>query len=113
MKEIPHYQRSTATKIEFKDDKKFQKAIGVSWNPGSETLHFKFDAHELKSGPKRELNSRMDKVYDRLGLLSPLTSQSKILVYVQEIWKDQYGWDDVSSILSPKLSPFGVELVSS
>ena len=48
MKEIPHYQRSTATKIEFKDDKKFQKAIGVSWNPGSETLHFKFDAHEPK-----------------------------------------------------------------
>ena len=55
----------------------------------------------------------MDKVYDRLGLLSPLTSQSKILVYVQEIWKDQDGWDDVSSILSLKLSPFGVELVSS
>ena len=55
----------------------------------------------------------MDKIYGPLGLLSPFTSQSKILVYVQEIWKDQYGWDDVSGMLSLKLSPFGVELVSS
>jgi len=29
MKEIPDYQRSTVTKIEFKDDKKFQKSRGV------------------------------------------------------------------------------------
>lgn len=35
----------------------------------------------------------MAKVYYPLGLLSPLTVQSKILV--QELWKDQYGWDEV------------------
>lgn len=29
MKEIPDYERSTVTKIEFKDDKKFQKSLGV------------------------------------------------------------------------------------
>ena len=29
MKEIPDYQRSRVTKIEFKDDKKFQKSLGV------------------------------------------------------------------------------------
>ena len=29
MKEIPDYQRSTVTNIELKDDKKFQKSLGV------------------------------------------------------------------------------------
>ena len=29
MKENPDYQRSTVTKIEFKDGKKFQKSLGV------------------------------------------------------------------------------------
>ena len=29
MKEIPDYQRSTVTKIELKDDRKFQKSLGV------------------------------------------------------------------------------------
>ena len=49
MKEIPDYQRSTVTKIEFKDDKKFQKPLGVSWNPRLGTLNFKCDAHESVS----------------------------------------------------------------
>ena len=93
MKEIPDYQRSTVTKIEFKDDKTFQKSLSVSCNPRSHTLNFKFDGHELKSGTKRELVSLMAKVYYPLGLLSSLTVQSKVLV--EELWKDQYGWDEV------------------
>ena len=48
-----------------------------------------FDAHELKIRTNRELVSLMAKVYYPLGLLSPLTVLSKILV--QELWKDQYG----------------------
>ena len=54
IKEIPDYQRSMETKIEFKDGKQFQRALGISWNPRSDTPHFKFAEHELKSGTKRE-----------------------------------------------------------
>ena len=60
-----------------------------------------FDAHELKIRTNRELVSLMAKVYYPLGLLSPLTVLSKILV--QELWKGQYGWDDVTRIRSDKM----------
>ena len=70
IKEIPDYQRSMETKIEFKDGKQFQKALGISWNPTLDTLHFKFAEHELKSGTKREPVSlvAIAKVYNPFGL---------------------------------------------
>ena len=68
IKEIPDYQRSVETKIEFKDGNQFQKALGISWNPRSDTLHFKFAEHELKSGTKREPVSLVAKDYNPFGL---------------------------------------------
>ena len=81
MKEIPDSKIHGRRKLNSKMTKsQFQKALGVSWNPRLDTLHFKLHGNELKSATKRELVILMAKVQDLLGLLCRFTVQLKILL---------------------------------
>lgn len=74
------------------------KALGVTWNPVTDTLQFDpervvEDAHGLNKRPtKRKLFSLALRVFDPLGLISPVTLVAKIIM--QKIWIAKTGWNE-------------------
>ncbi|XP_033745623.1 uncharacterized protein LOC117331137 [Pecten maximus] len=71
------------------------KVLGLRWNVESDTLTFgttpKLDtpSHSLT---KREILSDSSKIFDPLGLLSPITVRCKILM--QNLWSQKLDWDE-------------------
>lgn len=76
--------------IEQNDD---QKLLGITWNVKGDTLNISEVSFE--SGPltKRKLLSNLSRVFDPLGLLSPLTVPARVLM--QEVWKLRLDWDSM------------------
>ena len=69
------------------------KTLGVSWNPGSDTINFKVKLTKTKLHTKQEILSNISRLFDPLGLASVVTIKSRIAL--QEIWKmKRFGWDD-------------------
>jgi len=67
------------------------KILGLNWDPSSDTLSFK--THLMTKNPtKRSILSDIARVFDPLGLLSPITLLTKHLM--QRLWTDGIGWDD-------------------
>lgn len=67
------------------------KLLGLNWDPASDTFLFK--THLMAKGPtKRSILSDIARVFDPLGLLSPITMFTKHLM--QRLWTDGIGWDD-------------------
>ena len=78
-------------------EEEFPKVLGVSWNIKCDKLVFSFDGLTIylteESVTKRIVLSSIAKVYDPLGILSPITTVLKILFQV--ICKDKgITWDD-------------------
>ena len=68
-------------------------SLRIQWNTDSDTLHIK----SLIISPclnltKRKALSICSKVYDPLGLLSPITLKAKL--FLQDLWKTKVGWDE-------------------
>lgn len=79
-------------------EEEFPKVLGITWNTKSDKLVFSFDGLTIylteESVTKRIVLSSIAKVYNPLGLLSPITTVLKILF--QAICKDKnITWDDV------------------
>ena len=70
-----------------------QKLLGIKWNVKRDELNIV--EPEFDSGPltKRKLLSSLSRVFDPLGLLSPLTISARVLM--QETWKHQLDWDSI------------------
>ena len=73
------------------------KALGLKWNTRTDSLVFmiELDSLKLKSETlytKRELASLAAKIFDPIGLISPFTVRSKLLL--QSLWTQGVGWDD-------------------
>ncbi|KAH9638987.1 hypothetical protein HF086_000913 [Spodoptera exigua] len=66
--------------------------LGVGWDPNDDFIHFPNSYENNKDKPtKRSILSDTCKVFDPLGLLSPLTIKPKILV--QKLWIRKIDWD--------------------
>ncbi|CAK1589278.1 unnamed protein product [Parnassius mnemosyne] len=75
---------------EMENDKRV-KVLGLQWNPGSDTFNFKVQVTTHKC-TKRSILSEIAKIYDPLGLLSPVTLYAKHLI--QLLWMANVDWDD-------------------
>ncbi|XP_018359703.1 PREDICTED: uncharacterized protein LOC108758956 [Trachymyrmex cornetzi] len=68
------------------------KALGLLWDHRTDLLHYSIRDMDLHRATKRTVLSEISKIYDPLGLLSPVLIVSKILM--QRLWSLDVGWDE-------------------
>ncbi|KAL7723576.1 hypothetical protein ACLKA6_001534 [Drosophila palustris] len=69
------------------------KTLGMRWTPSSDTFRYYLDDCFTELSPtKRNILSVAARMFDPLGLLSPISIRAKILL--QELWRMQLPWDD-------------------
>ena len=76
------------------DKDQLVKILGLRWDTASDTLGFvtpNLDTSELIT--KREVLRQSSRIYDPLGILSPITVRSKMLM--QNIWEKNFNWDEL------------------
>ena len=87
--------RASAEQQRLHDKDPEPKVLGLRWNTHTDKLKFQ-QQHVTSSDntngiTKREVLREASKIYDPLGLLTPVTIRAKILM--QELWKRNYSWD--------------------
>ena len=76
------------------DTDKQIKILGMRWDCEKDHLMFpqlKFNSYPEGGITKREVLRESSKIFDPLGLLSPITVRAKI--FMQDIWKLECSWD--------------------
>lgn len=102
--------RAQAAKDGTADTNDIVNILGLKWDPSTDTLTLT----SSKDKPKQQLVTKRSvlqvssKVYDPVGLLSPVTIRAKLLI--QELWQQQLEWDEP---LSPELSSRWHEIAAS
>ncbi len=92
---IPEELRSRAAKVEFNEQEQEHShtALGLDWDISKDVLSFKPGKWtEEKTHTKRTVLSSVAKLFDPLGLISPLIIKAKIIM--QQLWKAGIDWDD-------------------
>ncbi|CAH1963989.1 unnamed protein product [Acanthoscelides obtectus] len=86
-----------------------RKTLGVFWNAQSDVFKYtvEIDQFVLKRITKRGMLSAISKIFDPLGILSPVTVTVKLMI--QELWQLKAGWDD---IVTPKVSKGWTKFIS-
>ena len=74
------------------------RALGLKWNTRADSLVFTIGVNSVKSGTeklytKRKVASLVAKMFDPIGLITPFTVRSKLLL--QSLWTQSVGWVDV------------------
>ncbi|XP_061387580.1 uncharacterized protein LOC133322632 [Musca vetustissima] len=73
-------------------DNDITKTLGMSWKPQQDVFLYRFELPDVTNPTKRSILSIVSKIYDLLGILSPIVIRCKILL--QELWVQNIGWDD-------------------
>lgn len=68
------------------------KALGLKWNPQSDTFEFDLVVKNQNTFTKREVLSTIARIFDPLGLIGPIVTTAKI--FMQGLWGLQSHWDD-------------------
>ena len=71
-----------------------EKALGVNWDIGSDTLGFKLNL-DGKPTTRCQILSVISKIYDTPGLAAPFLLKGKRRL--QELCKSNFSWDDAVS----------------
>lgn len=86
-------QKSRNTNIDFSPEETTNsKMLGMRWNQDDDSFTYQWDLPIKTKLTKRVLLSEISKLYDPLGLLSPLTIKTKLLF--QKIWISKINWDE-------------------
>jgi len=68
------------------------RTLGLEWEPTSDTFQFRMQVTgHAKS--KREILSAISKLFDPLGIVSPIIVRAKLIM--QETWRTNIEWDDI------------------
>ncbi|XP_058817132.1 uncharacterized protein LOC131680434 [Topomyia yanbarensis] len=76
-------------------DQKVIKKLGVAWNPNKDVFQFisvNATSKALKVLTKRQMVSKILRLYDPLGLVQPVIVTAKL--FMQELWTYNISWDD-------------------
>ena len=95
LEKIPEDLRDTREVQTFSETNKYSKTLGIEWN--TTTDMFRLDISKPVSVTmvtKRNIVSDVAKVFNALGLFSPVTIQMKILL--QRLWEAKIDWDDLA-----------------
>ena len=90
---IPEDLRDSREVQTFSEDDQYSKTLGIEWNVAAD--HFRLNISKPPSVTKmtkRNVVSDVAKVFDALGLFSPVTVKMKILF--QRLWEIKLDWDD-------------------
>lgn len=69
------------------------KILGLRWNVNNDQISFRNNINTTTERiiTKREILKQSSNIYDPLGLLSPVTVRTKMLM--QLLWKEKFAWD--------------------
>ncbi|XP_049279325.1 uncharacterized protein LOC125761836 [Anopheles funestus] len=95
LEQIPEEDREKKVKLEEKGVNETIKVLGVCWDPNADIFFISYHP-ELSSTEqqltKRIMYSEIARLFDPLGLVSPVVVLAKLLT--QRLWKQKIGWDD-------------------
>ena len=83
MKQIPEEDHAKGDKI---------RVLGLNWKIRKDTLNIVHKDQTASEPTKRHILKTTAGVFDPLGLFTPVTLQSKLLL--RELWEDNKGWDE-------------------
>lgn len=69
----------------------YTKILGLKWEPSSDRLAYNYQPNPVRYN-KRAILSEIDRIYDPLGFLTPVTTTLKRLM--KYLWSTCVGWDD-------------------
>ncbi|XP_053691693.1 uncharacterized protein LOC128740189 [Sabethes cyaneus] len=88
---VPLENREKHLSIEDVDVNGVIKTLGLLWDPGNDD--FLFRVSNVPSFPtKRQVLSEIAKLFDPLGILSPIVVLAKLIM--QRLWQKELDWDD-------------------
>ena len=68
------------------------KCLGILWHPTTDKLQFFHQRDENESKwTMRKISSRTSRLFDPLGLMSPLILEGKLIL--QSLWREKLDWD--------------------
>ncbi|XP_008179517.1 uncharacterized protein LOC103308231 [Acyrthosiphon pisum] len=86
---VDHRYTQPVTLIEQESEQ--TKVLGLNWDPKADVLSYKYQPNPVKYS-KRAILSEVARIYDPLGLLSPVTTDLKRLM--KYLWLVEVGWDE-------------------
>ncbi|XP_046803778.1 uncharacterized protein LOC124419208 [Lucilia cuprina] len=85
---------NSETEVEIKSSEDdVTKTLGMSWKTKQDIFCYRFELPDIIEPTKRSVLSVVSKIYDLLGILSPVVIRCKIIL--QEMWLQNFDWDDV------------------
>ncbi|XP_075158009.1 uncharacterized protein LOC142231279 [Haematobia irritans] len=69
-----------------------KKVVGIFWKPSNDILGYKINLVENAVPTKRQVLSDVARIFDPMGLLSPIIVKFKIML--RELWTKNLSWDE-------------------
>jgi hypothetical protein len=69
-----------------------EKVLGQAWDTKRDKIKFDFESIIIAAGTKRNVLSVLSRIFDPLGIISPVLVSMKLLF--QELCSENYDWDD-------------------
>lgn len=91
LRNIPNDDQEVS--LDFSTDKTdYTKTLGLVWLPKDDLLKIKVNIQPIKTVTKRTVTSDLARIFDPLGILSPVVVKAKM--FIQELWTLNLSWDE-------------------
>ncbi|XP_011341045.1 uncharacterized protein LOC105281490 [Ooceraea biroi] len=91
LESVPPERKVESSSVQI-EDATVVHALGLWWKPSMDTFHFTINLPPTTVIIKRSILSTIAKLFDPLGLISPVIITAKILI--QELWSNKLDLDD-------------------